>query len=233
MDEKTRILLIEDDFKLAGLVREFLEGHGFEVCVEGRGDKAVDRILTGEPDMVILDLMLPGVDGLSICREVRPSYSGPILMLTALGEEVDEIVGLEVGADDYVTKPIKPRLLLARIQTLLRRRRHWSAVEDGVQRFLDVGPLSIDRGSRSASIGGRDLELTTAEFDLMEFLAAHVGEPMTRDDIYGALRGMEWDGLDRSVDLRIARLRRKLGDDAKNPRLIKSVRGTGYMLVKP
>jgi two-component system, OmpR family, response regulator RstA len=239
----TRVLLVEDDAKLAALVREFLEASGFHVSVEPRGDHAVGRILGERPDLVILDLMLPGLDGLAICRQVRPHFDGAILMLTARGEETDEIVGLELGADDYLAKPVRPRRLLARVNTLLRRveRKNsiaststslgTSAEGNSKPRRLTVGRLVVDAGNRLATMDSEVVDLTTAEFDLLWLLASHAGEVLSRDHIYRELRGMEYDGLDRSMDLRVARLRRKLGDDGKQPRLIKSVRGAGYLLV--
>lgn len=225
-----RILIVEDDLRLAGLVREFLRAAGYEVLVEPRGDRAPGRILDEAPDLVILDLMLPGLDGLSVCRQVRPSYSGSILMLTARGEEVDEVVGLELGADDYMVKPVRPRLLLARIKTLLRRQAQPATAEEPPTRIVH-GDLEVDSASRTAFVGGRRVRLTTAEFDLLWLLVTHAGQALDREQIYRELRGIEYDGLDRSVDLRVARLRRKLGDDAKQPRRIKSVRGVGYLLV--
>jgi two-component system response regulator RstA len=221
-----RILLVEDDLKLADLVREFLQGHGFSVAIEARGDRAVNRILQELPDLVVLDLMLPGLDGLSICRQVRATYRRPILMLTARGEEIDELEGLDSGADDYMAKPVRPKLLLARLNALLRRQR---SVE-GPQR-IEVGSMIVDAGSRTATMDGRQLQLTTAEYDLLWLLATHAGEIVTRDKICSALRGFEYDGLDRSIDLRITRLRRKLGDDGKHPQKIKTIRSAGYLLV--
>jgi len=230
-----RVLLVEDDAKLAALVREFLESSGFDVDVEHRGDRAPGRILDDQPDLVILDLMLPGLDGLAICRQVRPRFDGAILMLTARGEETDEIVGLELGADDYLAKPVRPRRLLARVNTLLRRVDRTagprSAVGDSAVRRLTVGRLVVDAGNRQATMDDEVVALTTAEFDLLWLLASHAGEVLSRDHIYRELRGMEYDGLDRSMDLRVARLRKKLRDDGKQPRLIKSVRGAGYLLV--
>ncbi|MBP7381547.1 winged helix-turn-helix domain-containing protein [Myxococcota bacterium] len=231
-DPGIRILLVEDDLRLGALVSEFLVSKGFLVDIEVRGDLAPDRIIDENPDLVILDLMLPGLDGLSICRKVRPVYPGPIMMLTALSDEVDEVVGLEVGADDYLAKPVRPRLLLARIHNLLRRMN-----VDGEDRtitgdrVITIEDLVIDPGSRSVRLDSREIDLTTAEFDLLYYLAERVGQVIDRNDIYRDLRGMEWDGLDRSIDLRVARLRRKIGDDARHPRRIKSVRGSGYLLV--
>ncbi|MCB9524775.1 MAG: response regulator [Myxococcales bacterium] len=228
--DRPRLLLVEDDPRLAELVREYLTQQGFAVAHEARGDRAVERILAEPPDLVILDLMLPGLDGLSVCRQIRPRYTGGVLMLTARGDEVDEVVGLEVGADDYLAKPVRPRLLLAHVNALLRR---VSAPPDpAVDQRLGVGDLVIDAGARSVTVAGAPVSLTTAEFDLLWFLAERAGEVVAREVIYPALRGIEYDGLDRSMDLRVARLRRKLGDDAQDPRRLKSVRGVGYLLAR-
>ena len=237
MSTDPRILLVEDDPKFAALVQEYLQQSGLSVEIEPRGDKAPARILGDPaPDLVILDLMLPGLDGLSVCKAVRPDYNGAILMLTAKGDEVDEVVGLELGADDYLAKPVSPRLLLARVNSLLRRaapHATTAAAEEPAPDHIEVGPLSVDSARRLAALDGQALDLTTAEFDLLWYMALRTGEVLSRERIYQELRGIEYDGLDRSIDLRVARLRRKLGDDGKQPRLIKSVRGTGYLLVPP
>ncbi len=225
-----RILLVEDDLKLAALVREFLESNGLEVSWEARGDAAPGRILAEQPDLVVLDLNLPGLDGLEVCRRVRGEYRKPILMLTARGEELDEVLGLEIGADDYVAKPARPRVLLARIRSLLRRDARSEGAPPGAEGArLELGDLTIDAQRRSVHLAGEEVELTTAEFDLLWLLAARAGQVLSREQIYHELRGIDWDGLDRSVDLRVTRLRRKLGDDARHPRRIKSVRGAGYL----
>ncbi|MBL4635358.1 MAG: response regulator [Kofleriaceae bacterium] len=227
IEERTKILLVEDDKKLSSLVKEYLEQQGLDVTIEGRGDKANAAIEELKPDLVILDIMLPGMDGLTVCRNARPNYRGPIIMLTARGDDLDEVVGLEVGADDYMKKPASPRVLLARIHTLLRRvNAQPPAAPD---KRLEVGPLVIDSGSRSVTMAGLEVELTTAEFDLLRLLAENAGEPISRDRIYQDLRGIDHDGLDRSIDLRISRLRTKLGKDGSD--LIISVRGVGYQLV--
>lgn len=231
---RPRILIVEDDAKLAALIGEYLTDSGFEVQLEGRGDRAVDRILGWRPDVVILDLMLPGMDGLSVCREVRDRYDGAILMLTARGDDADEVVGIEMGADDFMAKPVRPRVLLARIHNLLRRvvARPEPDSADGGPQHIALGRLRIDAGSRTVTLDGAPVDMTTAEFDLLWLLAMNAGEVLNRDVIYRELRGIEYDGLDRSVDLRVTRLRRRLGDDARTPHLLKSVRGVGYMLVR-
>lgn len=223
---ETNVLLVEDDRQLSAMISEFLTGYGFEVAVEGRGDSAVARILTQKPDAVILDVNLPGLDGFDVCRQVRKEYRGPILILTARGDEVDEVVGLEIGADDYIAKPVRPRVLLARLRSHLRKS---TPVDD--QRKITVGDLSIDSSRRVVEIAGANIELTTAEFDLLWLLAKHAGEVISRDDIYRQLFDIPYDGIDRSIDLRVSRLRRRVGDDSSNPTRIKSVRGVGYILV--
>ena len=222
-----RVLLIEDDLKLSRLVQEYLERNGFEVTIEARGDTAVNRIVQELPDLVILDIMLPGIDGLEVCRRVRSTYKHPILMLTARGDEADELLGLDLGADDYMAKPVKPALLLARIKTLLRRSRRY----DSNEQQLQIGAMKIDAGRRNVQIDERPLDLTTAEFDMLWLLANHAGEILTRDQISHSLRGHEWDGTDRSIDLCVSRLRKKLGDDGRRPERIRSIRSTGYMWV--
>lgn len=222
-----RILLVEDDVDLAAMVSDFLSMNGFEVEVEGRGDAAVSRIKSGQPEAVVLDINLPGLDGISVCREVRPAYDGVILMLTARGDEVDEVVSLEVGADDYMAKPVRPRALLARLHSHLRRTATKEEEETG---SVTVGSLTVDPTRRIVELGEEDVPLTTAEFDLLYLLARHAGKALSRSEIYQQIHGMNYDGLDRSIDLRISRLRKKLGDDPANPQRIKSVRGVGYML---
>lgn len=217
-----RILLVEDDAQLAGLVGDFLRSHGFEVLVEMRGDTAADRVFAEAPELVLLDLMLPGLDGMEVCRQVRErGFSGAIVMLTARGDAIDEILGLEVGADDYLAKPAHPRRLLARVKAVLRR-------TSGPKRQVELGRLTLDHASRTVSLDGEPVDLTTAEFELLAVLAAEPGEVHSRDALSQALRGIPWDGIDRSVDLRVSRLRRKLGDDGS---IVKSVRGAGYLLV--
>ena len=223
-----RVLLVEDDARLASMVADYLSPHGFDVAVEGRGDSAVARILNENPDAVILDVNLPGLDGLAVCQAVRVAYRGAILMLTARGEEVDEVLGLELGADDYMAKPVRPRALLARLRTHLRR--VTPTEEEASSEPIQVGTLVVDSARRSVEVDGDTLDLTTAEFDLLRLLAEHAGQTLDRNEIYQRIHGMKYDGQDRSIDLRISRLRKKLGDDPAKPRRIKSVRGVGYML---
>lgn len=226
-----KILIIDDDENLSRLIERYLTGHAFEVRMHATGRDAVQCILDYQPDIVVLDLMLPEVDGLTICRDVRQVYTGPILMLTALSDEVDEVAGLETGADDYLAKPVRPRLLLARIRALLRRNEVSTEEQEKVARPIKIGELMVDGGAREARLNDSSLVLTTAEFDLLWLLASNAGKILSRDDINEELRGLEYDGFDRSIDLRVSRLRRKIGDNPKQPEMIKSVRGRGYMLV--
>lgn len=227
----TRILLVEDDTRLACLTAEYLAKNGFRVDIEGDGETAEHRILTENPDLVILDIMLPGKDGFEICRTVRPSYHGVILMLTARDEDVDQILGLELGADDFIAKPVQPRLLLARVRALLRRLPSASQETAG-QEQLNFGQFHISQATRTATLGNSPIDLTTAEFDLLWLLAQRAGTVLSRDDLLQDLRGIGFDGLDRSIDARISRLRKKLNDDPENPTRIKTVRGKGYLFSK-
>ncbi len=230
-----QILLIEDDTRLSNLIQEYLQQQAMAVSIEHRGDKACQRIISEAPDLVVLDLMLPGMDGLEICKAVRPKYHGPILMLTARDEDIDQVVGLEIGADDYVTKPVQPRVLLARIRALLRRfptHIRQTAPQGGDTDDIHYGCLRISATAREVWLDGNMLDFTSNEFELLWLLASHAGEVLTRDTILDRLRGIGYDGLDRSVDIRISRLRKKLGDNTGRPFRIKTVRGKGYLFVK-
>ena len=226
-----RILLVEDDERLAELTAEYLRKNDFEVAIEPRGDTACTRIPAENPDVVVLDVMLPGKDGFEVCRAVRQQYRGVILMLTARDEDFDQILGLELGADDYIAKPVQPRVLLTRIKALLRRLPAPSE-QDNASDQLIFGNFRISQSTRTASLGSQNIDLTTAEFDLLWLLASHAGNVLSRDDLLQELRGIGFDGLDRSIDARISRLRKKLNDDPENPTRIKTVRGKGYLFSK-
>ncbi len=229
--DQHHIFLVEDDVRLAALTQEYLERQGFRVSHEIRGDLAVDRILASQADLVILDLMLPGLNGLEVYKQIQPQFSGPVLMLTAKDEDIDQVLGLELGADDYVTKPVQPRVLLARINNLLRRQSRSSTAAKRHD-TLEFNQLSINPASRQVLLAGEEIEFTTNEFELLWLLATHAGEIMSREQILTAVRGIEYDGLDRWVDIRISRLRNKLNDDAEHPQKIKTVWGKGYLFVK-
>lgn len=240
-NEAWRILIVEDDERLADLTKEYLESNGLVVSVEANGSHAVDRIINEKPDLVVLDLMLPGEDGLSICRKVRPTYNGPILMLTARTDDLDQVLGLEMGADDYMSKPVRPRVLLARIRALLRRIKDVDNSSDSsAQAGQDgEGPtrlvfnnLTIDSSMREAWLDEESIDLTSAEFDLLWLLSSNAGSVLSREEIFTALRGIEYDGQDRSIDVRVSRIRPKIGDDPVHPRRIKTVRSKGYLFVK-
>lgn len=226
--ERHRILLVEDDAELASMVADFLEANGISVVIEGNGTEAANRIARESFDGLVLDIGLPGMDGISICKTVRSGFDGPILMLTARGNEIDEVVALEVGADDYMAKPVRPRALLARLRVHLKRSQG-EATEDSSTR-IDIGRLSIDSSNRTVTIDGKPVKLTTAEFDLVWLLATNAGTVISREKMYEKLHGVEYDGVDRSIDLRVSRLRKKVGDDPNLPRLIKSIRGVGYLM---
>ena len=229
IEHNDKLLLVEDDESLAAVMQEYLEKHGFQVEIEYRGDRAVETIKSMQPDLVILDIMLPGKDGFTVCREIRPGYLGPIIMLTARDEDMDQVVGLELGADDYICKPVQPRLLLARIHAVLRRLRPQTHRKGSNRVQFVFGDLAIDEASREVHKNGALIDLTTAEFDLLLLLATHAGTILSREDILQKIRGIDYDGIDRSIDLRISRLRKKLGDDPERPGLIKTVRGQGYL----
>lgn len=224
------ILLIEDDRRLAELTAEYFQQNGFSVAIESRGDNALSRFADVRPRVVLIDLMLPGMDGLTICRELRKSFGGPILIFTARDSDIDQVIGLEAGADDYVTKPVDPMVLLARTRALLRR---VEETEDpsAIGSDIVLGKLRISPSAREASLNENVVQLTTHEFELLLLLARNAGAVLSRDDIFHQLRGIDYDGTDRSIDGRISKLRKKLGDDATEPARIKTVWGKGYLLV--
>ncbi len=225
--DQPRILIVEDDERLAELTREYLESNGMIVSVVGNGKQAIRQIRREQPDLVVLDLMLPGADGLTVCREVRPDYHKPILMLTARTDDMDQVLGLEIGADDYVAKPVKPRVLLARVKALLRR---VETDQVGAGR-LEFDDLVVDNSAREVLYKGESVELTSAEYDLLWLLASNAGTVLSREMIFERLRGIQYDGQDRSIDVRISRIRPKIGDDPDSPRRIKTVRSKGYLFV--
>ncbi len=220
-------LLVEDDARLAALTKEYLEGHGVAVVHVGDGRRGQEEALTGRYDAVLLDLMLPGKDGLEVCREIRARSDVPIVVLTARGEEADRVMGLELGADDYLAKPFSPRELLARIRAVVRRAKGRAGPARDLVR---VGALVVDPAARRVTLRGREIGLTGYEFALLEALARRAGRILSRERLMELARGSAAEAFDRTVDVHVSRLRQKLGDDPKRPRLIKTVRGAGYVL---
>ncbi|MET1255751.1 response regulator [Aliikangiella maris] len=226
--DSKKILLIEDDDKLAKLTQNYLTQSGFILKVIADGNKALAIFNEFKPDMIILDIMLPGKDGLTICKEVRPIFNGPILMLTARNEDFDQVLGLEFGADDYVIKPVEPRVLLARINALLRRTyRETEKVTDNYQ----FGCLQIDVLSRTVSFENQATNISSHEFDLLLLLAENAGNILSRDQLFKHLYNRPYDGMDRSIDVRVSQLRKKFGDNPEEPFRIKTIWGKGYLFV--
>lgn len=235
---KHTVVLIEDDTQLAQWIQEYLQQHSLRVEIVSRGDLAVDAVRQTQPDLVLLDIMLPGKDGHQVCRELREFYKRPILVLTANDQELDEVLSLELGADDFMPKPVRPRVLLARISALLRRSQAKSNADvDGANAsstqtaVLIFGDLALNETDQSVVLKGQTLNLSSTEFELLWVLAQHAGEVMSRQRLSQQLRGIDFDGFDRTVDVRISRIRKKLGDDPSDPQKLKTVWGKGYLFV--
>jgi len=227
MNAATRILAVDDDAPLRELLKEYLETAGFEVTAVGDGTQMHAALEVDSFDLIILDLMLPDSDGLTLAREVRARFDYPIIMLSARGEDVDRIVGLEVGADDYLAKPFNPRELLARIRAVLRR----TPASVTTTEVSEFGPFRLDFATRTLRRDGTDVALTTGEYNLLELLTRHPNRVLSRDAILQALKGYEHNPYDRSIDVQVTRLRRKIEDDPANPHYICTVRGAGYRFV--
>jgi DNA-binding response OmpR family regulator len=223
---KTRVLVIDDDERLNALLTRYMDRFGFSVHSAVDPKSGLRMLKSDPPDIVILDVMLPETDGFAVCRKVRETSRVPIIMLTARGEVMDRILGLELGADDYLAKPFEPRELVARMQAVLRR----GVPADNNER-LRIGPLDVDWSTRSARLAGRDLGVTTAEFELLGLLVRNRGRVLSRERILDGTRGIDWEAFDRSIDVLISRLRQKLGDDPKHPSFIRTVRGAGYIFI--
>ncbi len=222
-----RVLLVEDDERLAALTARYLQGHGLTVTWVADGQAGLSEALKGQHDVVVLDLMLPRRPGLEVCREIRARLAVPILILTALGEEADRVLGLETGADDYLAKPFSSRELLARLRALVRRGR---GALGPPREVIRVGDLELVPRDYTATRAGVPLKLTTAEFVLLRVLAERAGRVLTREQLLDLTKGSADEAFDRSIDAHVSRLRHKLGDDPRQPRLLKTVRGAGYLL---
>jgi len=222
-----KVLLVEDDTRLAQLTARYLETHGVLVTVASDGLEGQAEALRRQYDCVVLDLMLPGRDGIEVTRELRARTDVPIVMVTARGEEADRVLGLEVGADDYITKPFSPRELLARIRATVRRTRGQAGP---AQQTIQVGGLSLDPARMTVTLDGKAIEVTAYEFSILRALASRPGRVLSREQLLDVAKGSAELSFDRSIDVHVSRLRAKLGDDSRNPKLLKTVRGVGYLL---
>lgn len=227
------ILVVDDDQKLVDYICEYLERYEFATTKAYDGLEGIELILEQQPDAVVLDLMMPGTDGVNVCRQVRPQYNGHILMLTGIDDDLDQVAAIEVGVDDYVVKPVQLRVLLARIRMLLRRGRAITdnPISESTKADSDIqfGELRVCKRERNAYLAGQSLNLTSSEFDLLWLLAHHPEDILSREMLLKSLRGIEYDGIDRSIDTRIVGLRKKLSDSRAKPFRIITVRGKGYM----
>jgi two-component system response regulator CpxR len=228
-----QILIIDDDVALCELVTEYLEPLGFEIESVHRGDTGAERALAGRCSLVVLDVMLPGLNGFEVLRRIRAESKVPVLMLTARGDDVDRIVGLEIGADDYLPKPFNPRELTARIRAILRRAKSNEPGSYGATKKLTVGDVELDSGTRAVSRAGEGVELTAVEFDLLEKLLRAAGQIITREELSKAVLGRSSSPFDRSIDMHISNLRKKLGHHSGATERIKTVRGVGYIYAQP
>jgi DNA-binding response OmpR family regulator len=233
-----RILVVEDDLELADWIFEYLTAKGYQVLLADNGNTAVEIIKQENPDVVILDGMLPGLDGVDVCKAVRPEFSNAIIMVSARDEEIDEVLGLEMGADEYLIKPIRARALLTRIrkhleaQALLNSPSEDPALTNINSTQLRFNDLIIDRQAMVVSFNDKKLKISSHEFEVLWLLAENAGKIVTREELVRQIRGFEYDGFDRTIDLRISRLRKKLNDDPTNPYLIKTIRGKGYLFAQ-
>lgn len=228
MVEDQKLIIVEDDIKLQQMLSDYFMSQGFSVITVDNGTDAPEMILNEKPALVLLDLMLPGQDGLSVCRQIRDAYNGKILMLTASDDDFDHVAALEIGADDFVNKPIKPRVLLARVRMLLRRPD--VAVNQDANNCR-YGALKLNRIRRECQLADQTINLTDGEFDLLWLLATSAEQVLSRESLTKALRGIEYDAVDRTIDNRVVTLRKKLNDTTTPPKKILTVRGKGYMFM--
>lgn len=226
---KGLILVIDDDQKLNSLLESYLTKFGYEVITKPHPKEGLEELKNHPFDLVVLDVMLPEIDGFEVCQHIRKYSKIPIIMLTARGEVMDRVIGLELGADDYLPKPFEPRELIARIQAVIRR--NVNKIENTTEKISRFGDLRIHYLQRKIQIGEKNIELTTMEFMILELFTKRAGEVLNRDQILEELRGLEWDAFNRSIDILVSRLRNKLKDDPKHPKYIKTIWGTGYMFI--
>ncbi len=229
-----KILVIDDDAELCVLVSEYLEGGGFEIDTEGSGDHGADRALESDYDLIILDVMLPGINGFEALRRIRSQSNVPVLMLTARGDDVDRIVGLEIGADDYLPKPFNPRELVARIHAILRRSSaHANADAAALNEKVAIGDIQLDKGSRTVTRDNNPIHLTAMEFDVLEVLLRNAGRVVERENLVEQVLDRKYSPYDRSIDVHVSNLRKKLGHEVDGMERIKSVRQIGYLYALP
>ncbi|MCG9682979.1 response regulator [Vibrio sp. Isolate23] len=234
MSSLQSLFIVEDDVKLRSMLEEYFVKQDFDVTTFEDGSSAIDAIVERQPDLLLLDLMLPGMDGLTICRQIRAKYSGKVLMLTASDDDFDHVAALEIGADDFVSKPIKPRVLLARMRMLLRRAPVGESTTENESKLantLTYGQLSLNHARKICTLAGSQVSMSDSDFDLLWILASSPDEVLSRDVLTQRLRGIEYDGLDRTVDNKVVSLRKKLGDNSATPKRIITVRGKGYLFV--
>jgi DNA-binding response OmpR family regulator len=229
VNENPQVLVVDDDAGIRDLLADYLAKQGLTVATARDGKEMDERLATFNPDLIVMDLMMPGEDGLALTRRVKAGRDVPVIMLSARGEDIDRIVGLEVGADDYLAKPFNPRELLARIRAVLRRGAAGSKADQGDGEVARFGPFALDLAAQSLSRQGEDIPLTQAEFTLLKLFIEHPGRALSRDQIMDWLKGYERDPFDRSIDVRVTRLRKKLEDDPANPAYIRTIWGQGYL----
>ncbi len=219
------ILIVEDEQKIAALLKEYLEKAGYRASILGRGDQAVAQVRKSLPDLMLLDIMLPGLDGMAVCREVRKFSDIPIIMITAKVEEIDRLIGLEIGADDYICKPFSPREVVARVKAVLRR-----IHPEPAQKNLAIGPIAIDEAGHQARVSGEALDLTPNEFRLLQVLISQPGRVFSRDELLARVQGYDCDGYDRTIDSHVKNLRKKIAACLPGQEIITTVYGLGYKL---
>jgi two-component system, OmpR family, alkaline phosphatase synthesis response regulator PhoP len=228
-----RILVVDDNHKIVEVLQAYLATEGFEVDTAADGPGAVEAVASHVPDLALLDVMLPGIDGIELTRRFQREHDLPVILVTARIDEVDRLIGLEVGADDYISKPFSPREVVARVKAVLRRvERDRSAGVEGAK-VLHLGDLTIDLGGRDVTLAGERMELTRTEFDILMALAAHPGRVYTRMQLMEAAQGDAFEGYERTIDAHVKNLRRKLGDDPREPRYVRTVFGVGYKMEVP
>jgi two-component system, OmpR family, phosphate regulon response regulator OmpR len=226
-----KILIIDDDIKLIHLLKEYLEENNFQISHALDGNRALEEIKEKTPDLIILDIMLPGKDGLEVLKDIRKIHTLPVIMLTAKGDDTDRIIGLELGADDYLPKPFNPRELLARIKAILRRQDMLTSEDPGENLLIRCGNMVLNRAAHTIDISGKTVDLSTTEFNILEVLMKSPNTVLSRDQIMNLAQGKDFIVFDRSIDIHISRLRGKIESDPGSPRRIKTIWGTGYMFV--